>query len=189
MAFKYLLILLKTLDCLLFVLKLFFPIDAEKSPCTFFGTGKIPLCNPSNPFSKFRALNGSVPSVLLHFGSSDLTSGSYRTKCELVIRIGQRSQVPCFNKTSLYCVMLQRSYLNTGIQHACMFLMTHLEHVERSSFIVMAFDLLFSLLIRACLNDDTGIIFVGIVIFLWINRQYDFFHGENSQLKDSKINP
>lgn len=121
LEFKYLLILLETLDCLLFVLKLFFPIDVEKFPSTLFGTRKIPLCNPPNPFSKLRALNGSMPSVLLHFGSSDLTSGSYRTKCELVIRIGQRSQVPCFNKTSLYYVMLQRCYLNTGIQHVCMF--------------------------------------------------------------------
>lgn len=154
------LILLNTLDCLLFVLKLFFPIDAEKSPCTLFGTRKIPLCNPPNPFSKLRALNGSTPSVPLHFGSSDLTSGSYRTKCELVIRIGQRSQVLCFNKTSLYYVRLQRCYLNTGIQYACMFLMTHLEHValdERNSFIIMTFDLLFSVLIRACLNDDTAV--------------------------------
>lgn len=188
MEFKYLLILLETLDCLLFVLKLLFPIDAQKSPNTLFGTRKIPLCNPPNPFSKLRALNGSMPSVLLHFGSSDLTSGSYRTKCELVIRIGQRSQVPCFNKTSLYYVMLQRCYLNTGIQHACMFLMTHLEYVERSSFI-MTFDLLLLVLIRACFNDDTEVIFVGVVVFLWINRQYDFFHGESSQLKDSRINP
>lgn len=107
-----------------------------------------------------------MPSVLLHFGSSDLTSGSYRTKCELVIRIGQRSQVPCFNKTSLDYVMLQRCYLNTGIQHVCMFLMIHLEYVERSSFIVMNFGLLLSVLIRACFNGDTGVIFVGIVIFL-----------------------
>lgn len=113
---------------------------------------------------------------------------SYRTKCELVIGIGQRSQVPCFNRTSLSYVMLQRCYLNTGVQHACVFLMSHLEHVEKSSFIVMTFDLLFSLLIRACLNDDTGVTFVGIVIFLWINRQYDFFHGESSQLK-GRINP
>lgn len=189
MEFKYLLILLETLDCLLFVLKFFFPIDAEKSPSSLFGTRKIPLCNPPNPFSKLRALNGSMPSVLLHFGSSDLTSGSDRTKCELVIRIGQRSQVPCFNKTSLYYVMLQRCYLNTGIQHACVFLMTHLEYVERSSFIVMTFDLFLSVLIRACLNDDTGVIFVGFVIFLWINRLYDFFHEESSQLRDSRINP
>ena len=53
------------------------------------------------------------------------------------------------------------------IQHACTFLMTHLEYVERSSFI-MIFDLLLSVVNRACFNDDTRVIFVGVIASLFL---------------------
>lgn len=119
--FKYLLILLKSLDCLLFVLKLFFSCRCWKIHQYFiWHKKKNPLCNPPNPFSKLRDLNGSMPSVPLHFGSSDLTSVSYRTKCELVIGIQgswQKSHVPCFNKNSLSYMVLQRCSLNTGVSN------------------------------------------------------------------------
>lgn len=130
LKFKYLLILLKTLD----YPEIVFSYICWKTPYyLIWHTNKTPLCNPPNPFSKLRVLNVSMSSVPLHFGSSDLTFGSYRTKCELVIGIQgswQRSHVPCFNNTSLYCVTLQRWYLNTGYP-TCLYIFDEASRVCR----------------------------------------------------------
>lgn len=94
--FKYLLILLKSLDCLLFVLKLFFSCRCWKIHQYFiWHKKKNPLCNPPNPFSKLRDLNGSMPSVPLHFGSSDLTSVSYRTVWACSWNSGIMTEISC----------------------------------------------------------------------------------------------
>lgn len=56
MEFKYLIILFETLDCLLFVLKLFFPVDAEKFPSTLFGTRKNSSVQSPKPILKTQRL-------------------------------------------------------------------------------------------------------------------------------------
>lgn len=56
MEFKYLLILLETWDCLLFILKLLFPVDAEKSSSTSFGTRKKPSVQSPKPILETQKL-------------------------------------------------------------------------------------------------------------------------------------
>lgn len=57
--------------------------------------------------------------------------------------------------------------LNTGVPNMLVFLMTHLEYVEGSSF-MMIFDVLFQVVNRTHFNADTSIILFGVITPLFL---------------------
>jgi len=67
----------------------------------------------------------------------------------------------------MLCNVAEMLFESWCTQHACTFLMTHLEYVERSSYIVI-FDLLLPVVNRLYFSDDTGVIFVGIIASLFL---------------------
>lgn len=63
--------------------------------------------------------------------------------------------------------MLQGCRLNTAVSNMLVFLMTHLEYVKGSSF-MMIFDVLFQVVNRTHFNADTSIILFGVITSLFL---------------------